>query len=84
MKDVTKDIDLIVASRKEFFELQNKLRELGFETKIPGKEYSRMNLSQIFERESLRIDIFEKEVCGRFALSKNMIKRSERVLSLKK
>ena len=82
LKDATKDIDLVVAARDEFLEIQNALINMGFITKIPGKEYSHMNLSQIFQRKDSRIDLFEKEVCGRFSLSKGMMKRAEKVIGL--
>lgn len=82
LKDATKDIDLVVAARDEFLEIQNALINMGFITKIPGKEYSHMNLSQIFQRKDSRIDLFEKEVCGRFSLSENMMKRAEKIIEL--
>lgn len=84
MKTATKDIDVIVSSKKEFIELQNKLKSLNFKGVIPGKEYTHMNLSQIFQREDFRIDLFEKEVCGKFALTEEMQERSEAILSLNK
>src|SRR3989338_4961042 len=68
MKIATKDIDIVVETKKEFIELQHSLQKTGFKAQIPGKEYSRMNLSQIFLKDSFRIDLFEKDVCGRFSL----------------
>ncbi|MGV8162435.1 MAG: DUF6036 family nucleotidyltransferase [Candidatus Nanoarchaeia archaeon] len=79
MKPATKDIDIIVDTKEEFLELQKILLKLNFKTNKPGLEYSRMNLSQIFQREDLRIDLFEKEVCGKFYLSKSMIKRAKNI-----
>lgn len=84
MKPSTKDIDVIVKTRSEFLNTQNNLIRIGFKTTKPGLEYSRMNLSQIFQRGDFRIDLFEKEVCKRFALSENMILRAEKILVLKK
>src|SRR3989338_7218568 len=84
MKAATKDIDLVVATKKEFFEIQNTLNKIQFTTQIPGKEYTHLNLSQIFQREDFRIDLFEKEVCGRFSLSEEMIKRAPSVIKLKR
>ncbi|MBN2368020.1 hypothetical protein JXC34_03300 [Candidatus Woesearchaeota archaeon] len=84
MKTATKDIDAIVIATQEFMEFQKALEKLGFKKKLPGKEYSRMKLSQIFERKEFRIDLFEKEVCRRFSLSGNMIKRAEQVINLDK
>src|SRR3989338_5328374 len=61
IKPATKDIDLVVATRREFLELQKGLMELHFKSQLPGKEYLHFNISQIFQREDFRIDVFEKE-----------------------
>jgi len=82
MKAATKDIDLVVTTKNEFFEIQNGLNKIRFLAQIPGTEYSNMNLSQIFQRKDFRIDLFEKEVCGRFSLSDKMMKRAELVIEL--
>lgn len=80
MKDATKDIDLVIATKHEFLEIQNALIKMKFIPQIPGKEYSHMNLSQIFLREDFRIDLFEKSVCGKFCLSEKMMQRAEKVV----
>ena len=82
IKAATKDIDLVVDAKNEFFEIQNALNRLNFTTQIPSKEYSHLNLNQIFQREDFRIDLFEKEVCGKFSLSENIMKRAEKVIEL--
>jgi len=41
-----------------------------------------MNLSQIFQRGEFRIDLFEKKVCARFSLSKEMIARARKMIRL--
>ncbi len=82
LKIVTKDIDVVVETKKEFVALQNSLLQTGFKTQIPGKEYSRMNLSQLFQKGDFRIDLFEKKICGRFSLSKGMIERARKVMVL--
>ena len=69
-------------TKKEFHDFQNTLLKIGFIAKIPSKEYSHMNLNQIFQRGKFRIDLFEKEVCGKFALSKGMIERAREVINL--
>jgi len=80
---MTKDIDLVVKTKNEFKSFQKALKKLMFKEKIPGKEYSRMNLNQIFERKDFRIDLFDKEVCNKFSLTKGIIKRSEITQTLK-
>jgi hypothetical protein len=82
LKDGTKDIDIVVDSNAEFAEFQKALEKLGFKPQIPGKEYEHMNLSQVFQKEDFRIDLFYKEVCSKFSLTKKMMKRAELVQDL--
>lgn len=84
LKDATKDVDLIVNSHDEFFLLKNTLKQLGFQTKRPGNTYSRMNLSEIFQRDKLRIDLFKTQVCGGFSLTETMVVRAHKVIELEK
>lgn len=84
IKPATKDIDLVVSTKNEFLEIQKTLNKTGFKSQRPSEEYSRMNLAQLFVKEDFRIDLFEKEVCGKFSLSKGMIERGEKVLELNK
>lgn len=83
LKPATKDIDLVVQTKKEFTNFQKILLNNNFKTTIPGKEYSNMNLSQIFVREDFRIDLFEKKVCKGFSLTNEMLNRAERIMNLK-
>lgn len=80
LKEATKDIDIIVNSKKEFHDVEKALKNLKFYTKIPTAEYANVDISQIFIREDFRIDLFNKVVCKGFALSDGMIKRSEKVI----
>ena len=82
LKDATKDIDIVVRTKTEFIELQKALEHAGFAPKIPGKGYTHFNLNQIFIKDKFRIDLFEKEVCGRFCLSKTMIERAKIIINL--
>ena len=77
LKDGTKDIDLVVDSKAEFMEFQKALEKLNFKPQIPGKEYEHMNLNQIFQKDDFRIDLFYKEVCGKFSLTEGMMQRAE-------
>ncbi|MEK6946408.1 MAG: DUF6036 family nucleotidyltransferase [Nanoarchaeota archaeon] len=83
IKAATKDIDMVVATKSEFFEIQNALIKIKFISRAPEKEYTRMSLSELFQRKDFRIDLFEKEVCGRFSLSEEMMKRAEMVMELR-
>lgn len=82
IKPATKDIDMIVETEKDFIALQRCLERLDFKLKVSGKPYSHMNISQIFQKGDFRIDLFHKKVCGKFSLSKRMIKRAKEVLGL--
>lgn len=84
LKSGTKDIDLIVESKQEFFSIQKTLKKIGFQPQIPGKGYARMNLSQIFQKDDVRIDLFEKKVCGRFSLSEGMKQRGKSIHNLRR
>ena len=37
LKVTTKDIDIVVATKNEFIELQHSLQKTGFKSQIPGK-----------------------------------------------
>jgi len=81
MKPATKDIDIVVETKKEFIEIEKALKKLDFKLQTQGKEYTHMNLSQIFQKKDFRLDIFEKKVCGKFSLSKTMMKRAEKIIN---
>ncbi len=83
LKAATKDIDIVVAAKEELIELQRALGQFGFSLKIPGKGYKHMNLNQIFQKGNHRIDLFEREVCGRFSLSEGMRQRARKMIGLK-
>jgi hypothetical protein len=84
LKNVTKDVDIIVDDLTEFKESEKILKKLKFTTKIPTSEYKNIDISQIFIRDDFRIDLFNKTVCKGFSLSEGMKKRSQEILKLKK
>lgn len=83
IKPATKDIDLVVSEKKDFLALEKVLKQLNFQMKKPTKEYTHLNLSQIFTRDDFRIDLFFRTVCGEFNLSFGMMSRAEPLLRLK-
>lgn len=83
MKETTKDIDLVVDDRSEFYIMQTLLKKLKFTTKIPNTEYKKVNISQILIRDDFRIDLFHKTICKGFQLSSAMMKRAEKVAEMK-
>ncbi|MEA3514957.1 MAG: DUF6036 family nucleotidyltransferase [Nanoarchaeota archaeon] len=84
LKDGTKDIDLVVDTKGDFMEFQKALENLEFKPQIPGKEYGHMNLNQIFQKGDFRVDLFYKEVCGKFSLTEDMMQRANTILYLEK
>ncbi len=82
LKSATKDIDLVVASQKEFVATEKALKSAGFTTKLPSLEYKKFDLNQIFIKEDFRIDLFERTVCNGFILSEGMKKRARKVREL--
>jgi len=83
LKPATKDIDLILANENEFITFNKALISLNFKQEAPTTVYKKMELDTIMVRDDCGIDAFLKKVCKKFALSKNMIKRSEELLNLK-
>ena len=79
LKSITKDIDIVVDSAKEFSDVESVLKKIGFIAEIPTLEYKKTDLSQIFVREDFRIDLFQRTVCRGFVLSSMMVKRAKKV-----
>jgi len=82
LKPATKDIDIVFYTKEEFIGFQKALEKLSFQPKIPGRKYTHMNINQIFQKGDFKIDLFEKEVCGRFSLTKDMMQRAKNIIDL--
>lgn len=83
LKPATKDIDLILENKKEFITFEEALISLNFKEEMPTTDYKKMELTKIMVRDDYRIDAFLKKVCKKFDLSKDMIKRADKILRLK-
>lgn len=83
LKGGTKDIDLVVTSKKDKELLARTLEKDNFIIEKPGKSYSKMNLEKILVKDNYRIDIFDIIVCGKLFLSENMIKRAKLIKEYK-
>ena len=83
LKPATKDIDLILKNENEFKIFNKTLIAINFKEEKSSALYKKMELNKIMVREDYRIDTFLKEVCKKFVLSNDMIKRSDEVFSLK-
>lgn len=79
MKEVTKDIDIVVKSGKDFKNLQKILKRMNYsEVEEMEEEYERLGAQRILENEEgCRFDIFNQKVANKLILSQNMQKRSE-------
>lgn len=78
LKYFTKDIDLVVRTEQEYNSCVEAMKRMGFRSIRPGAGYSRMNPSDMLEREDgCRIDIFNDRVCGKLRLSEGMVSRSK-------
>ncbi|AIZ56897.1 hypothetical protein Mpt1_c10250 [Candidatus Methanoplasma termitum] len=76
-KNLTKDIDLVVNTEREFDLIVLALKNMSFRLELPDHHsYSRLNISQMFVKDEFRIDLFCKTVCRKFSLSEGMIKRA--------
>lgn len=77
LKDATKDIDVVLETDEELKTFVDALKRLGFESIRLTEEYKSLKLEGIYSRKSDRFDVFLKIICGKLALSKNMISRSK-------
>lgn len=82
IKPSTKDIDIIVSSEQEFQSLIKSLKELNFKDTGFGIGYDNFKLEKRIKKDDIEIDIFLKEVCSKFSLSKGMTERSELIIKL--
>ncbi len=83
LKVSTKDVDVVVDSRKEFIATEKALKAAGFTAKLLSAEYKKLDLSQIFIKGDFRIDLFQKTVCKGFILSEGIKKRAQKIRELK-
>ncbi len=83
LKDATKDVDVIVRTRKELKALETALKSAGYTVPCIRGPYKDMQASLILENDNgFRWDIFQNVVCNGFQLSEGMIKRTGPLISL--
>lgn len=82
LKPATKDIDIVISEKREYELLGESLYKLGFSTIALEREYKNMELSQIHIKDDYRLDLFLVKVCSKFSLSKSMINKSQKIISL--
>ncbi|MDD4251332.1 MAG: hypothetical protein PHX27_04040 [Candidatus ainarchaeum sp.] len=84
LKSLTKDIDLVVRTKKEYETLSSALKKLGFNETTLTKGGKRLNVSSVLEKGDARIDLFKDKVCGKMVFSEKMVERSEKIFGGKK
>ncbi|MEK6792541.1 MAG: DUF6036 family nucleotidyltransferase [Nanoarchaeota archaeon] len=78
LKEKTKDVDIIVDSKKDFTILDNAISSAGFKRKIDlENEFYLTALAVYTKGDDSRIDVFLKQVGKMLWLSEDMIKRAE-------
>jgi len=78
LKNVTKDIDVIVNSEKEYFYLEKILLDLQFVKDIKLSNQSEyLRIRMVFKKENLQIDVFVKRVMNQIFLNDAMISKCE-------
>jgi hypothetical protein len=82
LKPATKDIDLVVLNLHDFRLFENTLNNLSFKSTKPTPGYIHLNISQVFEREDFRVDLFQTSVCGKFSVTDSMVERGREYLIL--
>lgn len=77
LKDATKDIDIVLATRKELEKFTGAIKNRGFKTTPITEQYKYLKLEGIYTRKDGRFDIFLKQICGNLALSEDLKIRSK-------
>ena len=80
LKEATKDIDVVVQSKHEFYALKRVLESLAYSRPRPvmiSRPYKVMEASEILENsDGFRWDIFYGRICGALSFSPEMIARA--------
>jgi hypothetical protein len=81
LKNGTRDLDLLVASRGDFDHLREALYNRGYETvENPIDEYASLGAALILDKEGeCRFDIFDREAIRKLRLSNRMEERANEV-----
>jgi len=77
LKGLTKDIDLVVKSKKEYDALYKILKSLMYKETALTNGISRLSVSAALQKEDARIDMFLDKICGKMSFSSAMVSRSK-------
>ncbi len=76
LKGLTKDIDLVVKSKKEYGTLYSIVKSLGYKETALTDGISRLAISAALQKEDARIDMFLDKICGKMSFSSAMVLRA--------
>lgn len=76
LKPATKDIDIIIASKKEFDAFDSAVIKAGFRRSTGMKDEFYLTALAVYEREDSRIDVFLREVGKMLKFTDSMKRRS--------
>ncbi len=77
LKGLTKDIDLVVKSKKEYDFLYSIVKLLGYKETALTDGINRLAISAALQKEDARIDMFLDKICGKMSFSSTMIPRAK-------
>lgn len=83
LKNVTKDIDMILPNKESYDGIHKALSSLGFKPKEPTETYKKMEINIILEKEDFRLDIFLQKVCKKITLTTDMKNRALPIFKMK-
>lgn len=78
LKNATRDLDLLVSSRRDFERLRDLLRARGYETvENPVDEYASLGAALMLDKDDeCRFDLFDREVIRKLRLTEGMQSRA--------
>ena len=78
LKAATKDIDIILASNKDFEIFDKSMKENSFESASDKESEFYATALAVYKKDESRIDVFLKQVGKMLILSESMMKRAEK------
>lgn len=78
LKQLTKDIDIIVRSQNDFDVFDKAMNDIGFQSMTEKENEFYLTALAVYTKEDSRIDVFLKQVGKMLFLSEGMIKRAKK------
>lgn len=77
IKGLTKDIDLVVKTKKEYDLLYRIIKSLGYKETAHTDGICRLTVSAALQKEDARLDLFLNKICGKMDFSSAMVLRAK-------